>query len=198
MLPSDLRDTVIALLRDAAESALSERRPDYTVGFDVTVSSRQTFGWHRRYAEEVAAREPQARSEYEASLAEYEAAVRAEMAVQLATLRRTGLGRLRIALASRYLPADLRQWAKRQFALALKKRNPWAVAYLVLVLRDVVEWERDQEEVDPSDLERFEASALEQAQAEYVRHHTLDLDAYDGSPSLKALAGKDEPVESTL
>lgn len=195
---TDLKGTVISLLRDSAEAKLSELRPDYIVGFDVSRSSRATLGWERRYDAAVAEREAHVATEYEALCAEHEVALRRVMAHELNELRQSGMRRLRRALRSRYLPADLKAWATRQFTLALKKRNPWAVAYLVLVLRDVVEWESAHDADDSDALRAFEASALEQAQAEWVRTHTLEQDAYDGSPSLKALAGRDEPVESTL
>lgn len=194
---TDLKGTVLSLLRDAAEAKLGERRPDLILGFDVTRDTRATFGWERTYDAAVAERAPSAEAEHEALCAEWEASVRSTVAKELRDLRRTGMRRLRIALASRYLPADLRAWAKRQYGLALKKRNPWAVAYIVLILRDVVEWESVH---DPLEAEERKAldEALAQEQAAWVRRNTLAEDAYDGSPSLKSLAGRDEPAESTL
>jgi hypothetical protein len=188
---TDLKGTVLSLLRDAAEAKLGERRPDFTVGFDVTRDSRATFGWERAYDAAIAERVPVAEAEHEALCAEYEASVRHEVAKQLADLRRTGLRRLRIALASRHLPADLKKWATRQFGLALKKRNPWAVAYIVLILRDVVEWEASHDELDAEERRALE-EAVAQEQAEWVRKNTLPNEDYDGLSTMPSLLGVGE------
>lgn len=194
---NDVRATVIALIRDAVEAKLGERRPDLIVGFDVTRSTREVFGWERVYDAAVAESAPSAEVEHEALCAEWETSVRSAVAKELSDLRRTGLRRLRIALSNRYLPADLRKWAHRQFERAVKKRNPWAVAYVVLILRDVVEWESIHDPLESEERKALD-EALVQEQAAWVRRNTMAEDAYDGSPSLKSLAGKDEPAESTL
>jgi len=193
---TDLKGTVLSLLRDAAEAKLGERRPDLIVGFDVTRDTRATLGWERNYAAAVAERVPHLETEHEALCAEYEVSLRRTVAKELRDLRRTGMRRLRIALASRYLPADLKAWAKRQYGLALKKRNPWAVAYIVLILRDVVEWESAH---DPLETEERKAltEAMAQEQAAWVRRQTLQRDGYLGTPRILRGVG-DEPVESTL
>jgi len=145
MTRDELKASVAFLLRTIAERRLEGRRPDYVVGFDVTRDSRATLGWERQYDAIMAEREPQASAEYSADVAEYEAAVRDYMREEWNDLKAHGMGRLQRACRSRHLPADLRKWAQRQLALAMKSPNALAVAYAVLVLRDAAEWEAAHE-----------------------------------------------------
>jgi hypothetical protein len=88
-------------------------------------------------------------------------------------LRRTGLTRLARAAKHSALPLELRRWAGRQLKLAATKRNGFAVAYAVLVLRDALQWELDQQELDAVEVAAFEDSALAQEQAAWVVRNGL-------------------------
>jgi hypothetical protein len=155
---NDVRATVLALLVDRAERKLADRRPDFVVGFDVTRTTRATFGWERAYDAAVSERLAETESQYGASVAGYERAVRAEVIKQLKDLRATGLVRVRLLLEDGYLPDELHRWAERQLAKAVKSSNPWSIAYLVLVLQDAAEWEADHDAYGDVGAEAAQAS----------------------------------------
>lgn len=165
---TDLKGTVLALLREAAEATLGENRPDLVVGFDVSRDSRATLGWARRYAAAVEAALPAAETDHAEAVAEYEATVRAAMAANLNDLRVTGDARVSQLLGSRHLPKDLRRWATRQLQRARDAHNRWGVAYVYLMLRSAFEWE-------VSHLPEYEAQdALSVEQRRWVAKHCAD------------------------
>lgn len=182
----DLKNAVASLLRDQAERKYGERRPDLVVGFDVSRTSRAVFGWERRYDAEVAERTVELEAKHAAALEEYESAVREWMVAEWKNLKATGMQRLRLAVSNRYLPDDLRRWAKRQLAKAEVKPNPWAVAYVVLVLRDVVDWESAHDEFSPEEDEAFANDPVAQEQAAWAYKRELEAEPYDGNPELYA------------
>lgn len=156
----NLKATVLELLRDAANATVSERRPDFVVGFDVSRASRETLGWQRRYDAAVAEREPVVLAQYGADLAAYEADVRAEMARRLMELRRHGDALVASLVRSVHLPRYLRTWGARQLMRyqASPVRNPWFLPYCYLVLWSALEHELAQ----LGEFESREGLAMEQ------------------------------------
>lgn len=143
MTTNDVRATVLELLVERAERQLT--RPDFVVGFDVTSETRATLGWERAYDAAVAERLPEAEAQYASEVTRYGASVHALVVSQLQHLRATGIARVRLLLEDGYLPDELHRWAERQLAKAVKSKNPWSLAYLVLVLQDAAEWEADHD-----------------------------------------------------
>lgn len=177
----EMKLTVLALVRDRALARYEHYTPDLVV--DDAPVSRATREWaatspvgRAALAALAAENEARASARFADADAEFEVAVRRAVIAELRNLRLTGLRRLRLACASRYLPTDLRTWARRQLAKAeaAGPRAAWAVAYAVLVLRDAAEWETAH------DGEAAAASALEEVQAEWVEAHTLEAGEYNG------------------
>ena len=192
MTQNDLQAAVMYLLRQAAERKYEGFRPDYTVGFEVTAASRAVRGWEQQYDAAVAERAAEAEVAYARAERNYEEAVRDEMRAQWADLKAHGVARLRLALGSRYLPRDLRAWAKRQYGLAIKSRNPWAVALVILTLRDAVEWEQAHDALADEDRLALQ-HALGEEQARWVAKQSLDEVVYDGLDQLRSTVGVGEP-----
>lgn len=95
-------------------------------------------------------------------------------AAMLRDLRANGVERVRLALASRHLPADLRAWGRKQLKRALAKQgkaNGYAIAYLALNLESAIAHEAAHEP------EWQDPSALAEVQREYVEWHTLAFDS---------------------
>jgi hypothetical protein len=192
MTIDDVQQTVLFMLRTRAESLLEGSRPDVVVSLTPTRASRQTFGWEAKLDALTAEQLAHAERREAAWAAEYEQRIRRIMVAEWNELKATGVRRLQRAIRHPHVPADLRAWGARQLAKAIKTSNPWSVAYAVLVLRDAAAWEAEQQpSVDEIDAD----SPAAQMQAEWVAHHTLPTDEYDGLPSLKALAGNDEPQD---
>jgi hypothetical protein len=191
----DVKATVMYLLRTRAESLLEGSRPDVAVSLTASRASRQTFGWETRLDAVTAEALADADVREAAWAVEYEQRVRRIMTAEWDDLKATGVRRLQRAVRSSRVPAELRDWGKRQLVKAIKANNPWPVAYAVLVLRDAAEWEAAHDAIDDVEIAAFADSPLAQMQAEWVEHHTLAQDEYDGTPSLKALAGHDEPQD---
>lgn len=177
MTKDDLKATVSYFLREQAEALLEGRRPELTLGFEVSRASRAQHGWQRAYAAEVAARTPALEAAYVAEQARYEAAVRALMVQLWKQLVAELPGRVRNALRHRAVPADMRRWAERQVARATEAKSVLGLAYVVLTLRSVVEWEAAHEATDAGDPAW---TALDEEQARWVAAQTLEQDEYPG------------------
>lgn len=141
MTRDEMKAQVAFLLRTIAERVLEGTRPDYVVGFEVSRTSQGVWGWERRYDAAVAERAASAQAEYEAWGEVYERSVRRIMTAEWNELKAHGMGRLRLALASKYVTPELRHWAMGQYVRLRSKPDALAIAYLVLVLRDAAEWE---------------------------------------------------------
>lgn len=180
-----IRASVVFMLRTAAEAMLEQlastdascARPALQLGFETSRYSKSLPQWERLYAEAVEAREPQAQAEYEAQRAEYRAKVRAQMRLIWADIQANGARQLRYAAGSTHLPEDLRGWVRRQLARSQQAGNasPWSLAYVVLCVRDALDWEYSHLPF------RSAEGPLDQLQAEWVERNSADDSTYDGS-----------------
>jgi hypothetical protein len=190
MTRNAMSDAVLWLLRNAAERLFGEYAPDFVVGVVPTEYSAEAeidrpweqydhqgelCYWGGLYDAAVAERWEACEAEYAAASASHEARIDRWIVEQLADLQATGMQRLVLACRNRHLPAELRRWAGRQHAAALRSTSPdaWvAVAFAVLTLRDAVEWEAAHDE-------QLTAREAEDARstAAYADHRD---DPYDG------------------
>ena len=106
-------------------------------------------------------------------------------AAMLRDLRINGSKRVRLALASRHLPADLRSWGRAQLKRA--QSGGFSIAYIALTLENAIAFEavHEPEWQDPS--------ALAEVAREYVEWHTFEFDS--GVTHVPAKKRRDIPQE---
>jgi len=141
MTKTELKASVMFMLRTLAEAALEGQRPDVAVSVSASRLSRKVRGWEAAEQAEAVAQLAKAEASEEAWADVYEAQVRRIMTAEWNDLRANGMVRLQLATRNRHVPAELRAWARRQLVKAVKQHNPWAVAYAVLSLREAAAWE---------------------------------------------------------
>ena len=168
-----LKLTVRWLLLFAVEELLGAPNADLPLDLELSALSRADFGAVRA-ADRVAADAMKLLNAAEARDArELQWAHRKLAAALLRDLRSNWALRLDIALGSRHLPTDLRQWGRKQRKLLRAKARPcgFACAYLVLSLESAIAHEAAHEP------EWQDPSALAGVQREYVEWHTMAFDS---------------------
>lgn len=172
-----LKLTVRWLLLFAVEELLGAPNADLPLDLELSTLSRADFG-ALRAADRVAADGCKVLDAVEArDCRELQWAHRKLAAAMLRDLRSNGLLRIKVALKSRHLPTEMKQWGRKQAKrigdkLAKGERpDGFAIAYLALSLESAIAHEAAHEP------EWQDPSALAEVQREYVEWHTLAFDS---------------------